>query len=117
MNMAEETPVKSNFPRSDEETRAAGSDTLSFDQLVPKPCRRCLSGDIGDKALSQAIAERIAVIPEEQHADKSTYKMRLDICRACDSLNSGTCAKCGCYAEIRAARKNAYCPDSERKWG
>ena len=82
-----------------------------------KPCRRCLSADIGDKALSQAIAERIALIPEEQRADSAEYERRLEICRACDSLNSGTCAKCGCYAELRAARKGAYCPDSARKWG
>lgn len=81
-----------------------------------KPCRRCLSADIGDKDLAQAIAERIATIPEEQRADEVTYKSRLEICRACDSLNHGTCAKCGCYAEIRAARKNAHCPAAERKW-
>lgn len=112
MSMAEQTPNKQDQPRS-----GIGTDTIGVDSRGRKPCRRCLSTDIGDKALSQAIAERIAVIPEEQRADESTYKMRLDICRACGSLNSGTCAKCGCYAEIRAARKNAYCPDSARKWG
>lgn len=85
--------------------------------MEKKPCRRCLSADIGDKELAQAIAERIATIPDGQRAGSDEYKRRLDICRACDSLNHGTCAKCGCYAEIRAARKNAYCPAAQKKWG
>lgn len=85
--------------------------------MEKKPCRRCLSADIGDKELAQAIAERIATIPDGQRAGSDEYKRRLDICRTCDSLNHGTCAKCGCYAEIRAARKNAYCPAAQKKWG
>ena len=85
--------------------------------MEKKPCRRCLSADIGDKELAQAIAERIATIPEEQRADSAEYQSRLEICRACGSLNHGTCVKCGCYAEIRAARKSAHCPAAERKWG
>ena len=39
-----------------------------------------------------------------------------EACKACGSLESGTCMQCGCYVEMRAARIDMHCPDREAKW-
>lgn len=80
-------------------------------------CKRCLIGDIPDQAsLAELIRERIALLPEEQKADEALMVSRLDACRACDHLNSGTCALCGCYVELRAAKRHMRCPDVPARW-
>lgn len=80
-------------------------------------CKRCLIGDIPDQAsLAELIRERIALLPEEQRADEALMVSRLDACRACDHLNSGTCALCGCYVELRAAKRHMRCPDVPARW-
>lgn len=79
-----------------------------------KPCR-CLSAEVGEE-LSEAIAARIALIPDEQRTENGLYQRRLEICRSCDMLVSGTCGKCGCYVELRAARAAGYCPHEEMYW-
>ncbi|MCQ2484248.1 MAG: DUF6171 family protein [Clostridia bacterium] len=55
--------------------------------------------------------------PEEKTAD-GEYRKRLDVCKECDFLISGTCVKCGCYVELRAAYKMNNCPlaGSKRRW-
>lgn len=80
-------------------------------------CKRCLIGDIPDQAsLAELIRERIALLPEAQRADEALMVSRLDACRACDHLNSGTCALCGCYVELRAAKRHMRCPDVPARW-
>lgn len=80
-------------------------------------CKRCLVGDIPDQAsLAELIRERIALLPEEQRAQEAVLQARLDICRRCDHLNSGTCALCGCYVELRAAKRFMRCPDVPARW-
>lgn len=80
-------------------------------------CKRCLIGDIPDQAsLAELIRERIALLPEEQRADEALMASRLDVCRACDHLNSGTCALCGCYVELRASKRHMRCPDVPARW-
>ena len=81
-----------------------------------KPCTRCLLEQAGQTELARAIAERIAALPTELRTDEGLYKTRLEICSQCDSLQSGTCVKCGCYAELRAAKVNAACPNVPQRW-
>ncbi|MFR1660111.1 DUF6171 family protein [Gallintestinimicrobium sp.] len=38
------------------------------------------------------------------------YEKRLELCKACDYLEAGTCLACGCYVELRAAVKKNRCP-------
>lgn len=84
---------------------------------APKPCRRCLLSQMPrEGALQALIEERIALLPEEDKAAEDVRKQRLSICQGCDALNSGTCGLCGCYVEIRAARKNMHCPHVPKKW-
>lgn len=80
-------------------------------------CRRCLLGDMpSERELAAVIRERIALMPEEQRADEAVQAGRLARCRACDHLISGTCALCGCYVELRAAKRFQRCPDVPGKW-
>lgn len=58
----------------------------------------------------------IKEIPADRRAEDNLYRRRLDICRECDSLANGICGKCGCYVELRAAKKEMYCASEEKKW-
>lgn len=81
-----------------------------------KPCR-CLAADLPDgQELAGLIRERIEGIPEEERTGDTEYRRRLDLCQQCGSLLDGTCALCGCYAEIRAARSWQRCPDVPPRW-
>lgn len=69
-----------------------------------------------EKELHEIIRDRIAAMPEEQRAEEATVDARLMVCRDCDHLMSGTCALCGCYVELRAAKKSQRCPDVPGRW-
>ncbi|MBQ4626440.1 MAG: hypothetical protein IJB45_04225 [Clostridia bacterium] len=49
----------------------------------------------------------------EKASDKE-YSRRLDVCRECEFLEEGTCLKCGCYPEMKAAFNYQKCP--MKKW-
>ena len=81
-----------------------------------KPCRRCLLRDVDENQLLEAINQRIAAMPPSQKAPPEEYSRRLDLCRSCDELLSGTCRKCGCYVELRAVKRNSVCPHENPRW-
>ena len=82
-----------------------------------RPCLRCLIADLPDeKALAEIIRERIGQLPSEERVSEENRQRRLNQCRRCRHLNHGTCALCGCYVEIRAARQSMGCPDVPGKW-
>lgn len=67
-------------------------------------------GDMQGDELYRSVMERIALLDESIKADSGTYQSRLNICRSCDRLTNGMCALCGCFAELRAAKKDTRCP-------
>ena len=80
------------------------------------PCR-CLVREMpGEAELAEIIRERIDTIPEEERTPEKEYAFRLSRCRECEHLQRGTCARCGCYVEIRAARKRQGCPEVPDQW-
>lgn len=79
-------------------------------------CRRCLLRDLSDEDAQRAIKNLIDSMPESEKASEAVYNYRLEQCKKCDSLVSGTCVKCGCYVEARAAGVNAECPGTVNKW-
>lgn len=81
-----------------------------------KPCTRCLLEEAGKQDVYEIILKRIAEIPEALRADKALYAQRLGTCKSCEHISGGTCLKCGCYAELRAARADSYCPHENRLW-
>lgn len=76
---------------------------------MEKICRKCLLRELDPEGLYRSISERIALLPEEERTAPEEYARRLDICRRCESLVSGTCMQCGCYAELRAAKARERC--------
>lgn len=81
-----------------------------------RPCR-CLTAEMPEgKALAELIRERIAGIPPEERTPEAEYGARLAVCKSCGRLRDGTCALCGCYVEIRAARRGQRCPAVPAKW-
>ncbi|MCQ2517980.1 MAG: DUF6171 family protein [Lachnospiraceae bacterium] len=82
--------------------------------MCAKVCRRCLLREIAGKDYEERIAKAIEKLRPADRADEKIYDERLNICRNCDKLNSGTCLSCGCYVEVRAAVTKNRCPD--KKW-
>ena len=80
-------------------------------------CRRCLLEDMPDEAaLARNIRELIDLLPEEKRAPAAETAQRLAVCRTCDHLQNGMCALCGCYVELRAAKRMMKCPDVPGRW-
>ena len=82
-----------------------------------KPCRRCLLEDMPSQVeLAKSIRELIALMPEDLRAGEELTQSRLDQCRRCDHLIEGMCELCGCYVQLRAAKKKMRCPDVPGRW-
>lgn len=82
----------------------------------PKRCRRCLLEDMADENdYYKSVLRYRATMPKKLRTPDGAYAARLEFCRACESLQNGTCMQCGCYVEMRAARIDMHCP-LENKW-
>ena len=80
-------------------------------------CKRCLLFQVPDMAeLARVIQERIDLLPEDEKAAEQVMQDRLSLCKMCDHLNDGTCGLCGCYVELRAAKRHMHCPCVPKKW-
>ena len=66
--------------------------------------------------LAALIRERLEAIPENERTPETEYAFRLSRCRECEFLQRGTCARCGCYVEIRAAGFRRHCPEVPARW-
>ncbi len=81
-----------------------------------KPCTRCLLEEAGKQDLYASIKRCIEKIPKKQRTASAEYDRRLDICTACEHISEGTCLKCGCYVQLRAAKSDSHCPLKRRLW-
>ena len=54
--------------------------------------------------MAKLVRDYVDSLSADEKTDEATYAARLNICRTCDDLHSGTCALCGCYVEARAAK-------------
>lgn len=80
-------------------------------------CRRCLLEDMpSEREIAQVIREQIELMAPQLRADASERTRRLSICRECDHLISGMCGLCGCYVELRTAKRRMRCPDVPPRW-
>ncbi|MBQ8781290.1 MAG: hypothetical protein IJZ72_06440 [Oscillospiraceae bacterium] len=79
-------------------------------------CKKCFLAEIDHDGVYQSIKEMIAALPDENRADENEYRRRLDICGRCSQLNEGVCLKCGCFVELRAAKKDMGCPHEKHLW-
>ncbi len=80
-------------------------------------CKRCLLLESAQEDMLDLIKEKIKNLSLDEKVSETEYKTRLEHCVKCEHLVSGTCFKCGCYVEFRAAFKDQRCPDvKNRKW-
>ncbi|MDE6708951.1 MAG: hypothetical protein K2J76_00500 [Oscillospiraceae bacterium] len=79
-------------------------------------CRKCLFEEIDKNGVYASIKELIAALPEERRTEEKEYSRRLDICKECEFLGEGTCGKCGCFVELRAAKSDMDCPHENHFW-
>jgi hypothetical protein len=75
-----------------------------------RECKKCLLLASGDFENYKLVKEYIQKIPENEKSEDKLYSNRLEKCKNCSFLISGTCLKCGCYVEFRAAFKKKHCP-------
>ena len=84
---------------------------------APKRCRRCLLRDMtGENDYYQSVLRYRASLPAAKRTPDDLYENRLAACRACAELDNGTCMACGCYVEMRAARRDMHCPLADAAW-
>lgn len=81
-----------------------------------KPCTRCLLEEAGKGDIYAMVQRSIAKLPENQRAAAQEYERRLKLCADCEYISGGTCLKCGCYVQLRAAKADAHCPLKNRAW-
>ncbi len=80
-------------------------------------CRKCMLEDMENGTdIAEVLKQLTDAIPPKERADPDITNRRLDVCRACDHLYSGTCALCGCFVALRAAKKRSACPDIPDRW-
>ncbi len=82
---------------------------------MTEKCKICLIRDMAEKAdIYEYVKRTRAMLSDADRASDELYEERLDVCKECSSFLAGTCLKCGCYVEIRAALKSNGCPI--KKW-
>lgn len=73
-------------------------------------CRRCLQKDIPEAQLAQYLDDYVSQLPAGMRVSAEEFARRLNICAECEHLFKYTCRLCGCYAQVRAAKKLNRCP-------
>jgi len=81
-----------------------------------RDCRRCLLSEINEEEFFKTVAEYIESLSPETRTPQELYEKRLAICKTCDNLINGMCKLCGCYVEVRAAKKLSYCAHDKAIW-
>ena len=84
---------------------------------MSKPfCRKCLLDELDEDEYIRSLKDYISAYPQEKRCVMSEYRRRLEICAKCENLSNAMCALCGCYVELRALKKETYCPDFGDRW-
>lgn len=69
-----------------------------------------------EEELYERVRRTVAAIPDGHRCEEELYQRRLACCRECDRLLSGVCGVCGCFVEVRAAKRGEHCPAPEKKF-
>ncbi len=72
-------------------------------------CKRCLLREADPEAFREQLLGFIEKLGSEKCTEE-IYETRLLHCKSCQELVVGTCQRCGCYVELRAAAKTGHCP-------
>ena len=67
--------------------------------------------------MAKLVRDYVDSLSADEKTDEATYAARLNICRTCDNLHSGTCALCGCSGHARAAKTRQGGPNGPERGG
>ena len=84
--------------------------------MAQRVCRRCLLKEIDQEEYFKNVFEYIASLDKETRTPEDLYQKRLAVCQSCDNLINGMCRVCGCFVEVRAAKKIQSCPGIPSRW-
>ena len=84
---------------------------------APLLCPKCLDIPADERKLADTLDRYLTTLDEDVRVSPEQYAARLSLCADCPHRAIYTCRKCGCYVQVRAARKSYACPSEEEKWG
>ncbi len=84
---------------------------------APLLCPKCLDIPADERKLAEALDQYLTTLDEDVRVTPAQYESRLAVCASCEHRAVYTCRKCGCYVQVRAARKSYACPSEKAKWG
>ena len=73
-------------------------------------CRRCLDLRVPEGELIAYLDKYVSELPERERASDEVYRARLSACADCPERAEATCRLCGCYVQVRAAKRRMRCP-------
>lgn len=79
-------------------------------------CRRCLLQEMGKWDYLESVQQYRGRLPQKERTPDDVYAARLAACKECNELVDATCNLCGCYVEMRAARRSMRCPAIPARW-
>lgn len=82
--------------------------------VMKEHCIRCLLEELDPARYREDIERLLQLMDRKEKTPDAEYRRRLSVCMECEYLSQGTCNACGCYVELRAAKKNGRCP--YKKW-
>lgn len=76
-------------------------------------CKKCFLG-VQAENYTQMIEKCLSMISPRDRTSEVQFAQRIAVCEECADFVTATCQVCGCYVELRAAKKNVHCP--RKKW-
>ena len=72
--------------------------------------------EIDPEGIYKNIRHLMEQMPDELRTDEALYQKRLAACAVCEQLHDGVCGLCGCFVELRAAKRLLSCPQGDAAW-
>lgn len=76
----------------------------------------CRKMELAPEEYRTIMDRHIRHIDESLRTPEAIYQKRLELCNTCPYQQNKMCRMCGCFVEIRASRKNMYCPLIPPAW-
>lgn len=79
-------------------------------------CPRCAWRELPDYEYKEAVRKYAEQIAPDLKTPDLVYGKRLEACASCGFLQNGMCRLCGCFVEMRAAKRISRCPKNPPSW-
>ena len=86
------------------------------DNIKRDGCPRCGEQSVSDHEYGESLKNYVDRLDPETRVSQEIYDLRLNACRSCEYLSNGVCRLCGCFTQMRAAKRSGRCPASPGHW-